>query len=161
MFLLLAKRAAMSERSFIRAFREDTGQSPAEYVMSARIQEARRLLEQTELAPKIVAQRCGLGSTAAMRRVFLRELGISAAEYRDKFRAQVARAVSPSPDRSGLARKIEVDRRPRLFWAYRSGGSGCAVKLAGAFSPSTSRTAGSAASAIAAWPSAVGWNAPP
>jgi transcriptional regulator GlxA family with amidase domain len=71
-------------------------------VMSARIQEARRLLEQTELAPKIVAQRCGLGSAAAMRRVFLRELGISAAEYRDKFRAQAASAVSPAPDRSGL-----------------------------------------------------------
>jgi transcriptional regulator GlxA family with amidase domain len=99
---LLAKRAAMSERSFIRAFREGTGQSPAEYVMSARIQEARRLLEQTELAPKIVAQRCGLGSTAAMRRVFLRELGISAAEYRDKFRVQAASAVSRSPDRNHL-----------------------------------------------------------
>ena len=48
-------------------------------------------------------------------------------------------------------RAIEVRRRQRLA-AHRRGGRG---------RPSTSRTAGSAASAMAAWPSAVGWMAPP
>ena len=37
------------------------------------LQGARRLLEETGLALKTVAQRCGLGSPAAMRRVFMRE----------------------------------------------------------------------------------------
>ena len=41
------------------------------------------------------------------------------------------------------------------------GGSGCAITSGGALRPSTSRAAGSAASAIAAWPSALGWKAPP
>ena len=41
------------------------------------------------------------------------------------------------------------------------GGSGCAITSGGAVRPSTARTAGNAASAIAAWPSAVGWMAPP
>lgn len=99
---LLAKRAGMSERSFIRAFRDDTGRTPADYVMSARLQEARRLLVETELAPKVVAQRCGLGAAAAMRRVFLRELGVTPKEYRDKFSVQAAMADQASPDRSRL-----------------------------------------------------------
>ncbi len=81
----LARRAAMSERSFIRSFREDTGTTPAEFVHQARLQAARRLLEETELAPKTIAQRCGFGSTGAMRRVFSRALGVSPAEYRTKF----------------------------------------------------------------------------
>ena len=41
------------------------------------------------------------------------------------------------------------------------GGSGCAITSGGAVRPSTARAAGSAASAIAAWPSALGWKAPP
>ena len=81
----LARRAAMSERSFIRTFREDTGTTPAEFVQQTRLQAARRLLEETEMAPKTIAQRCGFGSPAVMRRVFLREIGVSPAEYRNRF----------------------------------------------------------------------------
>ena len=88
----LAVRAAMSERSFIRAFRDDTGEAPAEFVISARLQAACRLLEDTEAAIKAVAQRCGLRSPDAMRRVFMRRLGVSPAQYRDKFKAREATA---------------------------------------------------------------------
>jgi transcriptional regulator GlxA family with amidase domain len=84
----LARRATMSERSFIRAFREDTGETPADFVISARLQAACRLLEDTELAAKTVALRCGLRSPAAMRRAFMRRLGVSPAQYRDKFHSQ-------------------------------------------------------------------------
>jgi transcriptional regulator GlxA family with amidase domain len=85
----LARRAAMSERSFIRTFRDDTGMTPAEFVLQARLETARRLLEETTLAPKIIAQRCGFGSPAALRRSFARGLGVSLADYRDKFRIQI------------------------------------------------------------------------
>jgi transcriptional regulator GlxA family with amidase domain len=95
----LAKRAAMSERSFVRAFREDTGRTPAEFVLSLRVQGARRLLEETGLALKTVAQRCGLGSPAAMRRVFMRELGVPPAEYREKFYSLSAVAAASSDPR--------------------------------------------------------------
>jgi transcriptional regulator GlxA family with amidase domain len=37
-----------------------------------------------------VAQRCGLGSAAAMRRVFMRRLGVSPGQYPDKFGAREA-----------------------------------------------------------------------
>ncbi|MBI5321475.1 GlxA family transcriptional regulator [Bradyrhizobium sp.] len=84
----LARHAAMSERSFIRTFREDTGTTPAEFVQQARLQAARQLLEETELPPKTIAQRCGFGSPGVMRRVFSRELGVSPAEYRARFCVQ-------------------------------------------------------------------------
>jgi transcriptional regulator GlxA family with amidase domain len=90
----LAKKAAMSERSFIRAFRESTGRTPAEFVGSIRLEAARRLLEETELATKAIAQRCGLGTGAALRRAFLRELGVPPADYRERFRSQAATEAS-------------------------------------------------------------------
>ena len=92
----LAKRAGMSERSFIRAFQEDTGRTPAEFVRTARVQAACRLLEELVLSLKTIAQRCGLGSVAAMRRVFLRELGVAPSDYRDKFFADTAPALLPA-----------------------------------------------------------------
>jgi len=86
----LARRAAMSERNFIRLFHEDTGQTPAEFVESARLQVACRLLEENTLSVKEIAERCGLGSAATLRRIFMRRLGVSPLQYRDKFHAQAA-----------------------------------------------------------------------
>jgi transcriptional regulator GlxA family with amidase domain len=84
----LAKQAAMSTRSFIRIFHEDTGRTPAEFVESARLQAACRLLGDTDLTVKMIASRCGIGSAASLRRIFMRRLGESPAQYRDKFRTQ-------------------------------------------------------------------------
>jgi transcriptional regulator GlxA family with amidase domain len=85
---LLARRAAMSERSFVRAFREATGQTPGEFVAGERLRAACRLLEESGLTPKAVAGRCGFGSPAAMRRVFMRRLSVTPLQYREKFRSQ-------------------------------------------------------------------------
>jgi transcriptional regulator GlxA family with amidase domain len=45
-------------------------------------------LEESELALKAVAQRCGFGSVAAMRRLFQQRLGVTPVQYRDKFSAK-------------------------------------------------------------------------
>jgi transcriptional regulator GlxA family with amidase domain len=81
----LARTAGMSERTFIRAFREDTGKTPGDYVAAVRLQAARRLLEDTGLELKRVAAQTGLGTAASMRRVFLRELGVTPVQYRERF----------------------------------------------------------------------------
>jgi transcriptional regulator GlxA family with amidase domain len=91
----LAKRAGMSERSFIRAFREDTDTTPADFVRLARLHEARRLLEETTLAPRLIAKHCGIGSLAAMRRLFLQEIGVTPLEYRERFHGEAASAAPP------------------------------------------------------------------
>jgi transcriptional regulator GlxA family with amidase domain len=82
---LLAERAGMSERSFVRKFVEETGQTPGEFVMSARLSSACRLFEESKLSFKTVAQRCGFKSVATMRRSFTSRLGVSPGQYRDKF----------------------------------------------------------------------------
>ncbi|WCM94924.1 GlxA family transcriptional regulator [Acidovorax sp. NCPPB 2350] len=83
---VLAARAAMSERHFRRMFVQETGQTPSAFVESARLEEARRLLEsQATLPLKTVAARVGLGSEQALRHLFVRHLGIPPQAYRERF----------------------------------------------------------------------------
>lgn len=81
----LAARAGMSERSFARAFRQETGTTPAAFVEHARIDAARRLAEETDLPAKRLADTVGYANADAFRRAFARRLGVSLAEYRRRF----------------------------------------------------------------------------
>jgi transcriptional regulator GlxA family with amidase domain len=81
----MAERAGMSERSFSRAFRKDAGQTPAEFVLNARLQAVCRMLSETALPLKAIATDCGFKSPQVMRRAFARRYGVSVADYRDKF----------------------------------------------------------------------------
>ena len=82
----LASHAAMSPRNLSRVFRSETGMSPAAYVEQVRIDKARRLLEETSLSLDRVAHQSGLGTAAMARRAFLRRMGISLRQYRDRFK---------------------------------------------------------------------------
>jgi len=81
----MARRAAMSERNFIRVFREQVHQTPKAYVEAARLQAACRLLEETGLSPQAISTRAGFGTPTTMRRAFLRGFGVAPAQYRDRF----------------------------------------------------------------------------
>ncbi|QHJ00666.1 helix-turn-helix domain-containing protein [Xylophilus rhododendri] len=81
----LADRAAMSERNFRRVFLQETGQSPSEFIETARLERARRLLEESDLPLKTVAARVGLRSEQPLRHLFVRRLGITPQAYRDRF----------------------------------------------------------------------------
>jgi transcriptional regulator GlxA family with amidase domain len=83
----LAARAYMSERNFARAFRAETGMTPAAYVEAVRVERARRELETTDLPVQAVAARCGFGTVETMRRAFGRRLGVNPAAYRARFAA--------------------------------------------------------------------------
>lgn len=89
----LASHAAMSPRNFSRVFRSETGLSPAAYVEQVRMDKARRLLEETSLPLDQVAQQSGLKTAASARRTFLRRLGISLRQYRDRFKLGVERSI--------------------------------------------------------------------
>ena len=82
----LAARAMMSERTFARRFKDETGVTPAAYVETARVQAARVVLETTDHSIDQVALETGFHSSERMRRAFHRHVGISAGEYRDRFR---------------------------------------------------------------------------
>jgi len=81
----LAEQAGMSERSFVRHYRADTGQTPARAIELIRVETARRLLSDTGLPIKRVAANCGFGSEETLRRSFLRAMGVTPQAYRERF----------------------------------------------------------------------------
>ncbi|SAL69308.1 AraC family transcriptional regulator [Caballeronia arvi] len=91
----LAARVGMSERSFVRHYRAQTGTTPARSIERMRLEAARRLLGDTTLPVKRVAARCGFGTEETMRRGFLRSLGVSPQAYRDRFTAHGAAGAQP------------------------------------------------------------------
>ncbi|WP_428538433.1 GlxA family transcriptional regulator [Rhodopila sp.] len=82
---VLARQAAMSERSFSRHYVEATGLTPARAVERLRVEAARRQLSDSGLPVKRIAQRCGFGSEETMRRSFLRLLAATPQDYRARF----------------------------------------------------------------------------
>jgi transcriptional regulator GlxA family with amidase domain len=81
----LARHARMSERTFCRRFREETGQSPGAWVRARRVELARELLETQDLPVDEVARRAGLGSGGNLRHHLRRGLGMSPSSYRKVF----------------------------------------------------------------------------
>ena len=86
----MAARAAMSERTFARRFKEATGTTPFRWLLSQRLQRARQLLETTDLDVDRIASRAGLGTAANLRDHFRRELGTTPTAYRRAFRGGAA-----------------------------------------------------------------------
>lgn len=82
----MAQHAAMSERHFRRIFEQETGQTPSAFVEAARLEAAKQQLETPYPRPlKTVAAHVGLGSEQALRRLFIKHLGISPQTYRERF----------------------------------------------------------------------------
>jgi len=85
----LASRASLSPRQFARAFAAEVGMPPGHYVDRVRLETARRRLEDTVDGVEQTARACGYGTPEAMRRAFVRTLGVSPGEYRRRFRPAV------------------------------------------------------------------------
>jgi transcriptional regulator GlxA family with amidase domain len=83
----LARNANVSPRTFSRRFVEDTGYTPMQWILRARIDLARELLERTDLGVEQIAAEVGLGTGANLRLHFQRILGTSPSEYRHTFAA--------------------------------------------------------------------------
>ena len=99
----LAARAGLSPRQFARSFTAETGVTPGRYVGQVRLEAARRELEDTGEGIEQVARSCGFGTPEAMRRAFVRTLGVSPAGYRQRFHAtpvipRTSRRPAPDPE---------------------------------------------------------------
>src|SRR6202034_3630712 len=81
-----AVRASPSPRPLARAFAAETGMPPGRYVDRARLEAARRHLEDTAEGVEEAARACGYGTPEAMRRAFVKALGVRPAEYRRRLR---------------------------------------------------------------------------
>ena len=81
----LADRALMSERTFARRFRAETGTTPAAWLTRQRVLRAQELLERTGTSVEQVARSSGFGTAAVLRHHFARTLGTSPQAYRRAF----------------------------------------------------------------------------
>jgi AraC family transcriptional activator FtrA len=87
---ILARRSAMSTRTFARRFRATTGATPHQWILQQRLILAQRLLEGSDLPVDRVAQECGLGSPANLRMHFQQAIGTTPTAYRRTFRARAS-----------------------------------------------------------------------
>jgi AraC family transcriptional regulator, transcriptional activator FtrA len=81
----MARRAAMSSRTFARQFRQQTGTTPHQWLMHQRLLEAQRRLEKTSESIDRIAEAVGLETAATLRLHFSRVLGTTPTAYRRRF----------------------------------------------------------------------------
>ncbi|MFI7742937.1 helix-turn-helix domain-containing protein [Kocuria rhizosphaericola] len=81
----LARRAAMSPRTFARRFRDETGTTPHAWITARRLRRAEQLLEETDLPVERIAADVGFGNAATLRHHFTRIRRLSPQQYRRRF----------------------------------------------------------------------------
>jgi transcriptional regulator GlxA family with amidase domain len=86
----LAGAAHLSPRQFSRAFRAETGQSPAKAVEHLRVEAARLMMEQSRHPIDVIARQTGFAERDRMRRAFLRAFGQPPQVFRRNARAEAA-----------------------------------------------------------------------
>lgn len=79
---LLARQAAMSQRTFARRFREQTGTTPLQWLIMARVRRAQEFLETTSLSVNEIAVAAGFEDPATLRSRFQRMVGVGPNAYR-------------------------------------------------------------------------------
>jgi len=82
---VMAARANLSERSFLRRFCKATGLTPKEYVQHLRVGKARESLEFSNLSVNEIAWMVGYEDPGSFRKVFHRVMGLAPGEYRRRF----------------------------------------------------------------------------
>jgi AraC family transcriptional activator FtrA len=81
----LARRAAMSERTFLRRFTEATGMTPKAWLQHERLARARELLESGTDGSERIAELCGFRSVESFRAAFRNAVGLPPSAYRERF----------------------------------------------------------------------------
>lgn len=82
----LAARALMSRRSFTRHFRQHTGTTVGQWLLTQRLGLAQRMLETTDQPIERIAERAGFGTALSMRQHFGVAFNTTPSTYRREFR---------------------------------------------------------------------------
>lgn len=82
----LAERIGMSARHFSRVCLREMKMNPGQFVDRMRVEAAQQMIDSSSMGLKEIADACGFGSADAMRRTFLRIIGITAGEYAARFK---------------------------------------------------------------------------
>jgi len=105
----LARRVCLSPRQFIRRFKDAFGGTPAKFVESLRLDEARRRLTERTQTIENVASSVGFHSDDAFRRSFQRRFGVKPSSYRSRFDARTK--SSPNGNKNKRPRHLRGNKK--------------------------------------------------
>ncbi|RKF51026.1 GlxA family transcriptional regulator [Paraburkholderia fungorum] len=77
-----ARLAAMSERNFLRRFKNEIGLTPSDYLLRARLNLSCQMLVESRLPVDKIARRCGIGSGGQLAKLFRKYLSTTPTDYR-------------------------------------------------------------------------------
>lgn len=83
----IARHASISPRTLNRRFREQTGTTPLQWLLTQRVRHAQELLETTALSVEDIARHCGFGTAINLRQHFTRRVHLSPQAYRHAFQS--------------------------------------------------------------------------
>ncbi|KDB09690.1 Helix-turn-helix, AraC domain-containing protein [Burkholderia sp. lig30] len=83
-----ARVAAMSERNFLRFFKQEIGVTPSEFLLQVRLERTLQLLTETDLAIDTIAKRCGWLNGDRLAKIFRKRMAGTPSEYRARARRE-------------------------------------------------------------------------
>jgi transcriptional regulator GlxA family with amidase domain len=90
----LVREMPVSQRNFVRRFKQATGVTPIDYLQQTRIEAARQLLEHTDLSMVEIMCHVGYGDMKSFRNLFLRITGLTPKAYREKYALAAGRLIT-------------------------------------------------------------------
>ncbi|MGB1906428.1 MAG: GlxA family transcriptional regulator, partial [Spongiibacter sp.] len=85
----LAEKSGLSQRSFLRRFRQASGQTPLQYLQMLRLENARDLLQNSNLSLDDISQLCGYADTSYLCKLFRQRYTLTPGEYRRSVRRKL------------------------------------------------------------------------
>jgi transcriptional regulator GlxA family with amidase domain len=83
----MTRLSGLAPRTFVRRFKQATGMSPLEYAHRVRLEEAKQMLEATDLPVAAIALEVGYEDEGFFARLFKRSVALTPAQYRRRFAA--------------------------------------------------------------------------
>lgn len=81
----MAAQAGLTTAHFCRVFKRATGASPHQFILRAKIDRAKRMLEQSELSVGLIAEHLGFSSQGHFTKAFGQHVGATPSQYRATF----------------------------------------------------------------------------
>jgi transcriptional regulator GlxA family with amidase domain len=81
----MVELSGLPERTFARRFVQATGMAPMEYVHALRLEEAKQMLEMSDLPVEAIALEVGYQDSSFFGRLFRRRVGLTPMQYRRRF----------------------------------------------------------------------------
>lgn len=88
----IAKHSCMSPYHFLRVFKDTYGETPNEYLIRLRVEQAKRMLITEHFSVSEVCEKVGYASLGSFSSLFVKQVGVAPTSYRRKLWALSAEA---------------------------------------------------------------------